>query len=994
MRTRQSRSHGAAGRVGRVADRSAHGADGADAGADGGEELFDAYLDLALDGVDADPAAFLAARGCADAALLARLEGLAAELRRGGPRGPAREEAEPGLPFERVGRYRLLRRLDEGGMGTVFLAEQEDLARHVALKVVRAELRGSEAALARFDREAQTLAKLRHPNVVTVLEAGREGDVRYLAMEYVEGRDLDALLEEARARGALLPPTRVVRWGEKLARALAAAHARGVVHRDVKPGNVRITPDDEPKLLDFGIAHEEGAAGLTRTGPFVGTALYAAPEQIAGGARADADARADVYGLGATLYECLTGRTPRPAGTLEQVLHHALHGQPLAPRRLVPALSRDLETVLLKALERDPARRYASAAAFADDLHALAAMRPVSARPPGALRRGAEWCRRHRAAATALALLGAAALTGVSVLAAARIAERETRRADAQVALDEARRALRSMRERHAATLPLETRIADTLRWSESHHLGRDDEDLLWRHQAEVARLELEREQAFHGALELVRRAERLDPAIEGADAVRGELFVERSREASRRRRAAEAAYYADAARALDDDGTLRELLIGTGHVTLTSDPPGADVYLFRYRELAEVEPFAARRLVPVPVGAASRNVAPGAFALRVARGAETFAVEDVVVAVEGVAVTRDNVRALLERARPGTVVSSVHDDVLSAAPLPRGVVLRPTAAPLAVSAACRVGATPLAALPLEAGSYLALVCAPGREPRRVAFAVGPGAPTAVLALHLPLHATGTSPPGFTFVEGRGASAVGTDVPLSRVEVARRAFWIMDREVTCAEYLEFLNDPATRATIDAAAAPTRFPRDRDNAAAGGWWPRGADGRFALADDWDPAWPVVGVSYDDAVAYAAWFAGRLGRDDLVIALPTYREWVIAGEGSADRDFAFGNVFWPGWVSSCYARERPEIERVLSYPVDESPMGVLDMSGGAAEWLDDWWGEGHAHRRLGGGSWAQARRDLFKVSGGSGAVPSSASGESGFRLVARPRDGAAR
>jgi len=454
---------------------------------DADEALFDEFLDLALAGAEVDPDAFLRARGSTDAALRERLTAFAAELRRNDG-VPGARRAEPGLPFDRVGNFRLLRRLDEGGMGTVFLAEQEGLGRLVALKVVRAELRASEPTAARFDREVETLAKLRHPNIVTVHEAGRHEGVRYLAMEYIEGRDLDAVLEESRACGGPLPATQVVRWAEKLARALAAAHARGVIHRDVKPSNIRITPEGEPMLLDFGIAHEQGRAGLTLTGPFMGTPLYAAPEQIAGDSERDVDARADVFGLGATLYECLTGRTARPGGSIDQVLHHALHEEPVPPRKLVPSLSRDLETVVLKALERDPARRYATAAEMAEDLLALSEMRPVRARPPGALRRASMWGRRHRIAAATIALVGVASIAGGAVLLAGRVSEHRQRRADARTSLDEARSMLDAMKAGQARALPLETRISDTMRWSESHHLSAEAETLLWRHQADVAR--------------------------------------------------------------------------------------------------------------------------------------------------------------------------------------------------------------------------------------------------------------------------------------------------------------------------------------------------------------------------------------------------------------------------------------------------------------------------------------------------------------------------
>jgi len=233
-------------------------------------------------------------------------------------------------------------------------------------------------------------------------------------------------------------------------------------------------------------------------------------------------------------------------------------------------------------------------------------------------------------------------------------------------------------------------------------------------------------------------------------------------------------------------------------------------------------------------------------------------------------------------------------------------------------------------------------------------------------------HREGTSPEGFVYVEGTGSSAEGSDRPSEGRQPARRGFWIMEREVTAAEYLEYLNAP-------------------DGPETGGAWPRGGDGRFRLPDGVPSGdWPAFHVTFDEAVAYAAWRTrrSRAGGGRFVFALPTYEEWVIAGEGSADRSYPFGPYFWPRWVSSCFSRPEPAPEPVLSYPVDESPFGVFDLAGGAAEWLDAWWGGGRSTRRLGGASWAQARVDLFKVTGGTGAAPDAAGPEIGFRLVARP------
>mgnify|MGYP002623892051 FL=1 len=212
------------------------------------ETPYDAYLNACLQGDVRNPDSFFRDHPGADAEVRGRIETLFRMLRDGD--GGARP-ASDGLPFERLGDFRLLQPLDAGGMGAVFLAEQESLGRVVALKLIRPELQASREAARRFEREAQAVARLRHPHIVTVHGAGTEKGVAYLAMELVQGRRLDDVL----AMGEPLTVPRVLRWVAKLARALDYAHGQGIVHRDVKPSNIRITPEDEPLLLDFGVAH-------------------------------------------------------------------------------------------------------------------------------------------------------------------------------------------------------------------------------------------------------------------------------------------------------------------------------------------------------------------------------------------------------------------------------------------------------------------------------------------------------------------------------------------------------------------------------------------------------------------------------------------------------------------------------------------------------------------------------------------------------------------
>jgi serine/threonine protein kinase/Tfp pilus assembly protein PilF len=377
----------------------------------------------------------------------------ARELDAGGSRcpgcGAALAETPP--PRQALGDFEIVREVGRGGMGVVYEAVQRSLNRRVALKVLSAALGLTPRAVERFRREAEAAARLHHTNIVPVYATGEQDGVHFYAMELIDGPSLDRVLDGLRL--ARQGPARAGRPGDPtvpaaaqpthagevlatlpyaqpvpsplpapagsalpagadyfdaaarmiadVADALEHAHRQGVLHRDVKPANLLLSPDGRLSVNDFGLARLLEQPGMTMTGEFIGTPAYMSPEQVASAAAIDH--RSDVYSLGATLYELLTLRPPFAGDRIEQVLARVAQEEPAAPRRLNPAVPRDLETICLKALEKDPARRYQTAGALADDLRRYVQRFAISARRVGPLGRLARWARRRPALAAALA---------------------------------------------------------------------------------------------------------------------------------------------------------------------------------------------------------------------------------------------------------------------------------------------------------------------------------------------------------------------------------------------------------------------------------------------------------------------------------------------------------------------------------------------------------------------------------------------------------------
>ena len=304
------------------------------------------------------------------------------------------------------GPYVLLGELGRGGMGTVFQARHLALNRSVALKILRSDLTLRAAALQRLQMEAEAVAALSHPHIIPFYEAGECDGQFYLSMELVPGGNL----AERLAEGPLAPAAAATMLA-RLAGAVEHAHQRGILHRDLKPANVLLDDLGEPFLADFGLAKlRDAALSLSGTQAVLGTPAYMAPEVADGGSKA-ATTAADLYSLGAIIYEMLAGRPPFVADTALATLRQADRGDLIPPRRVKPTVPRDLELICLKCLRREPAQRYGSAADLAEDCRRFLDGGVISARQPSLVDLLRFWLRRHRlAAGFAAALLGSLVL--------------------------------------------------------------------------------------------------------------------------------------------------------------------------------------------------------------------------------------------------------------------------------------------------------------------------------------------------------------------------------------------------------------------------------------------------------------------------------------------------------------------------------------------------------------------------------------------------------
>ena len=291
----------------------------------------------------------------------------------------------------RIGSYEVLEEISRGAMGVVYRAEQRELKRIVAIKVLLAGQHASTGQVARFRREAQAAGRLRHPCIVPIHEVGTFEGKHYYTMPYIEGEPLNQLIREGKLDSG--------RWLEivrDVAEALHYAHSQGVVHRDIKPSNIMIDTNGVPQIMDFGLAKQlDSDTKFTKTGTTIGTPAYMPPEQ-ASGDMTRVDQRADVYSLGAVLYEMLAGKAPFTGDTMMNVVMQVLNEEPVPPRKLNPRIHRDIQTIILKTMDKEPNRRYQTAEELADDIRRYSAGEAISAKPAGVLYRARRYIKRHR----------------------------------------------------------------------------------------------------------------------------------------------------------------------------------------------------------------------------------------------------------------------------------------------------------------------------------------------------------------------------------------------------------------------------------------------------------------------------------------------------------------------------------------------------------------------------------------------------------------------
>ena len=878
---------------------------------------------------------------------------------------------------------------------------------------------GADPALRRrFEREIRTTANLDHPNVIHVYTVGEVAGQPYYTMEYVEGFSLEHLitnpwstrclkdviagqgrphtaaqatrtiaLPEAQRTIVLAAPRKrpgqsgdtgqddltatsapassdapqgreellvIARLIRDAALGLEHAHRHGVIHRDVKPANILISRDGQVRVTDFGLAIEEGGLQLTQSGSVMGTPRYMSPEQLLR-SRIRIDARTDVYSLGVSLYELLTLCPAFEASTREQLLLKIVVQEPRRPRHVNPALTRDLETIVVKAIEKDPDHRYPSARMMADDLTHFLNGEPIQAVPPALPARAWRFVRRH----VALCATAAAALLFVCIGAGTAWRLQEMRRVAAVRGLlmqaEEAETAGRADEALDLFRSAWNLEKSNTLIAAEVARLGADVRAL--REAAELKKREAEAAEKVAEAEELVDAFRRSVEEVQQAEPLLEQVCRD---------------LYGIQPCAREPDRAARE-----------RDFTRLDSELAAARKKA-VESFASaatllhQALSLAPARAAARRALADLY-FAAMLSAEAGRSEEDAASYQRMASLYDDGTLADQLKGDGTLTlrttpSGANVTIFACVPDGKRLVQRREAS---------VGPTPIQDLEIPMGSYIAIVETPGSRPARCPFLV---TRQCRLELDIPLFDDAEIGEGLVYVPP-GECRLGGDpdafqpLPTGRQFVP--GFLIGETEVTCAEYLEFLND---RTALDLVEARKHAPVTPWGGEA--MWPVGPDGLFRFPERMGSDWPVAGVSPAHADAYCRWLARKTGRP---FRLPTSVEWEKAARGADGRFFPWGNGPDPTYANVRYWAKAPKSEGAVPNPVrrfpqDLSPYLAYDMAGNAHEVCADTVTP-VGLRSVRGGSWArpqQRGRLTSRLSQGRAKPYKS----TGFRLACDP------
>jgi serine/threonine protein kinase/formylglycine-generating enzyme required for sulfatase activity len=965
-----------------------------------------------------------------------------------------------------VGPYRIIESIGSGGMGAVFLAEQErPVRRRVALKVIKLGMDTREV-VARFEAERQALAIMDHPNIATVLDAGATEEGRpYFVMEHVAGVPLNAYCDQHQ-----LSTERRLALFLQVAEGIQHAHQKGIIHRDLKPSNVLVAErggEPAPKIIDFGIAKAVNqrlteSTLFTEVGQIIGTPEYMSPEQ-AEMRDLDLDTRTDIYALGVLLYELLTGTLPFDSKRLRQGGYAAIQRiireeEPLKPstrlnrrgeeavdlarkrhtdpRALVRQIRGDLDWIIMKAMAKDRARRYASASEFAADIRRHLRHEPVLAGPPGAAYRVQKFIRRQRvklavAAAVTLLLAGISAMTW-------RITQNAHRDQQLGIGGGHLRQGLalaQEYRELRDGLPALERRWKEAAAkrplWEPVWE--REDEITAWRDYEGQKR---DVEARFLEAVPAMNKAwETAPPGSSVKEEARGALealYMERFREGERLGEIRLTSGHFKALVQSLDLGTYREELEGGGRVFLESVPSGAEVYCFRYEEHEQ-------HLVPIPFSPArgGQDSAAGLAGkpfLEVEKvwdpSRSPFQTGDRLLNLSGqpVFLTGDVARLLKAVAAgasiPARVARGGEAKDLVWVPFPEQA---PAAGdfsfrehlgftfagyPLDFPAGCRVGKTAAAPLQVELprGSYLFVFRLEGYRDTRFPVAV----PWQREPVRVRLRKEDEIPPGFVLIPG-GTFPCGGDrgafQSLEAEDARLDDFFIGRFEVTSGEYLEFVNDPEVLKRIDTddgEAPPFTeevkrelelvYP-DRPDRRRVWLIPKKPTGGLRLErqpqagwslpaeSNWQPGWPMPDVTHLASIEYAAWRT-RKEQGPWRYRLPTDLEWEKAARGADRRIHVWGNyMVW----SFCWSLDRPEKSPAVVgvSPLDESVFGVRDLAGSIQEHTSGKPVERFRYRSLRGGGWNNIDEFYYRVATRNSYYPERSSTQNGFRLVAEAK-----